>query len=111
VGLEASDDALVFRLDMSSKVGLKVLNPDALKIWWDNVAREIVLKKKDFPLLSLHFLIPPLNPVLIQVCSHPGLCVASIIKPQLSARLLVEGSWLRSFAYYERWKLLGSIGI
>jgi hypothetical protein len=38
VGLEASDDALVLRLDMSGKIGLKVLNLDALKIWWNNVA-------------------------------------------------------------------------
>ena len=58
VGLEASDDALVLWLDMSGKIGLKVLNLDALKIWWNNVAREIVLEKEDFSVFFVAFLDP-----------------------------------------------------
>lgn len=65
VGFEASDDALVFWLDMCGEVRLEVFDADVLKVRRYNVTREIILKEKDFSSLCLKFLIPLLNPILI----------------------------------------------
>jgi len=49
--LEALDDALVHWLDVRCKVWPEILNMDILKPIGDNVARKIVLQKKDLSML------------------------------------------------------------
>jgi hypothetical protein len=65
MGFEATDDALIFGLDMRGKVWFKILDPNVLKVVRDNMAREVVLKKKDLSSLFLKVSIPFLNPFLI----------------------------------------------
>jgi hypothetical protein len=82
---DARDDALVIWLDMGSKIWLEVLNSNALKIWRDNMAREVVLQEKYFPVCFLQFLVPLLDPILIQLRGHPHLCIVPVIKSQLAS--------------------------
>jgi hypothetical protein len=65
VSFEAADDPLIFGLDMRGEVWLKILNANVLKVFGNNMARKVVLKKENF--LSPHskVSIPFLNPVLI----------------------------------------------
>jgi len=111
VGFEATNYALVFGLDMRGEVGLKVLDPDILKVVGNDMAREIILKEKNLPSLCLKFSVLLLNPILIEVSGHPCFCVVSIIKPKLSTCLLVESPWPCSFANNERCKFLRTVGI
>jgi hypothetical protein len=43
MSFEASDDALIHQLDMSSEIWLKIPDMDVPKTIWDNVTREIIL--------------------------------------------------------------------
>ena len=43
MSFEASDDALIHWLDMSSEIQLKILDMNVPKTVWDNVIREIIL--------------------------------------------------------------------
>ena len=78
MSLKAPDDALVIRLDMGSEIWLEVLNSNALKIWRDDMAREVVLQEKYLSVCFLQFPVPLLKPVLIQLRSHPGFCVVLV---------------------------------
>src|SRR5882724_7824676 len=66
MSLEASDDALVHGLDMCSEIWLEVLNTNTLKTVWGDVTRKFVLQEKDLAIFRTKFLIPLLNPLLIQ---------------------------------------------
>jgi len=79
VSFEASDYTLVFGLNMCGEVWLEVFNSDVLKVIRNDMAGEVVLKKKNFVLLFLKISIPLLDPVLIEVSSHPCLCIVSVI--------------------------------
>jgi hypothetical protein len=106
MSFEALDYALVVGLNMCSEIWHKVLNSNILKAVGNNVARKVVLKKKDFASLCLQFLIPLLNPILIEKGHHPCLWIAFVIKPKLSISLLVECLWMCCFSDNKRWKLL-----
>ena len=80
MSFKASNYALVIRLNMCCKICLKVFDSDVLEIGGNNMTREIVLEKQNFPFLHLKFPIPLLNPVLIQLSSHPHICIALVIK-------------------------------
>ena len=111
MSFEASDYALVFGLNMCGEVWLEVFNSNVLKVVGNNMAREVVLEKKNFALCFLKFSIPLLNPVLVEVSSHPCLRIVSVIKPKLGTHLLVESARLCSFADHKRWTLLRPISI
>jgi hypothetical protein len=83
VSLEALDDTLILWLDMCSKVWLEVFNLKVPKIGRNNVARKVILQEKYFLVLCLEFLIPLLDPILIEMGSCPGFCVTLVIEPQL----------------------------
>ena len=111
VGFEASDDALVFWLDMCSKVWLEVFNLNVLEAIGNNMARKVILKEQYLPFFFLELVIPLLNPVLIDLGSHPSLHIISVVKPQLSTSLPLESSWPCCFPNDKRWEFLRSIGI
>ena len=83
MSLEALDDTLILWLDMHTKVWLEVFNLNVLKIGRNNVAGKFVLQEEYFSVLCLEFSIPLLNPILIEMSGHPGLCITSVIEPQL----------------------------
>lgn len=85
VSLEAPDYALILWLNMSSEVGLKVLNADVLEVRWDNVAGEVILKEQDLSPNCMELTVSLLNPLLIELCRHPCLCVVAVIESKLSA--------------------------
>lgn len=66
MGLEAAYDALVQRLDVSSKIGCKILDMDILKTIRNNMSGEVILEQKYFSICGAKRLIPFLNPFLIQ---------------------------------------------
>jgi hypothetical protein len=111
VGFEAVNYALVFGLYVCSEIWLEALHSDILKVVRNNVARKIILQKKNLVSLFLKFAILLLDPLLIEVSGHPRFCIVLIIKPKLSTCLLVEHSWPCCFANNESWKFLGPIGI
>jgi hypothetical protein len=111
MGFEASDDTLVLWLDMHSGVWLEVFNSDVLKVGRNNMARKVILKEEYFLIIFLKFVIPLLNPVLVELSSHPSLHVISVVKPQLHTSLLVESSWLHCFPNDKSWEFLRPIGI
>jgi hypothetical protein len=111
VGFEASDNALVLQLDMCSKVWFEVFNSDVLNVGRDNVAGKVILKQKYFSILGRKFTIPLLNPVLVELSSHPSLRIMLVIKSQLGTCLLVECSWSCCFSDDECGEFLRSIGI
>jgi hypothetical protein len=111
VGFEASDDALVFWLDVHGEVWLEVFNLDVLKVSRNDMAGEVILKEKYFSLLFSKFVIPPLDPLLVELGSHPSLCIISVVEPQLGTGLLVESPWPCCFPNDESWEFLGPIGV
>ena len=111
VGFKASDNTLILWLDMRSEVRLEVFDSDALEIGRDNVAGKVILKKKYVSSFRLKFAIPFLNPILIEMRSHPSLRIVSIIKPKLCTRLFVKRSRPCCFPYDKRSELLRSVGI
>lgn len=111
MGFEASDDALVLWLDMRGEVWLEVFNSDVLKVGRNNMARKVILKEEYFLILFSKFAIPLLNPVLIELSSHPSLRVISVVKPQLRTSLLVESSWPRCFPNDKSREFLRPIGV
>ena len=111
VGFEAVNYALIFGLYVCGEIWLKVFNSDVLKVIRDNMTREVILKKKNLAFFFLKFMIPLLDPLLIQVSSHPCFCIVLIIKPKLCTCLLVECLWPFCFSNNERWKFLGPISI
>lgn len=80
VGFETSNNSLVLRLDVGSEIGFEVLNLDALEVGRNDMARKVILNEKYLSSLCLKFMIPLLNPVLIEMGCHPGLCITSVIK-------------------------------
>ena len=111
VGFEASDDVLVFWLDMCSKVWLKVFDSNVLEAMGNNMARKIILKEQYLSFLFLELMILLLNPVLIDLGSHPSLGIISVVKLQLNTSLVLESSWPRCFPNDKRWEFLRSVGI
>ena len=110
MGFEATNDSLIFRLDVRGETWFKNFNRDVLKVVRDNVARKVVLKKENLspqPKISVPFL----DPFLIEVRCHPSFCVVSVMKPQLLTHFFVKSPWPCWFSDYKRWKLLGSICI
>ena len=111
VSLEAADDALVFWLDMRSKVRLKVFDMDVSKVGRNDMTRKVILQEKYFSVLFLEFSIPLLNPILIEMGGHPRLCIISLIEPQLHTHFFLECSRPRHFPNDKRGKLLRPTGI
>jgi hypothetical protein len=81
VSLETPNNTLVFGLDMCSKVWFKVFNSNILKVGRDDMARKVILEEKYFSFFFTKFLISTLKPFLIELDSHPGFCIISVIKP------------------------------
>ena len=75
VSLKASDDALVFWLDMCGEIQIKFFDMDVLKVGRNNMTRKVILQEMYFSILFLEFSIPLLNPILIEMGGHPGLCI------------------------------------
>lgn len=67
VSFEASDYTLIFGLDMCREVGFEVFDTDVLKVVRNNVAREVVLKKKDLSSPPMKISIPFTDPLLIEL--------------------------------------------
>ena len=98
MSFETADYPLVFRLDVCSEIWLEILNLDVLKVVGRNMSRKVVLKQENSASFRLKVTIPSLDPVLIKVSRHPGLCVVPVIKPELFTRLLFESSWACCFS-------------
>lgn len=111
VGLEALDDALVLWLDMHGKIWLEVFNLIVLKIGRNNVAGKVVLKEKYLLILGTKLTIPQLNPVLVELSSHPSLCIMLVVESQLGTSLFVEHAWSCCFPNDEGWEFLRTIHI
>jgi hypothetical protein len=75
------------------------------------MARKVILKEKYLSFLFSELVIPLLNPVLIDLGSHPSLHIISVVKSQLSTSLLLESSWPRCFPNDKRREFLGPISI
>jgi hypothetical protein len=83
VGFEASNDALIFWLDVRSKVRLEIFNLDIFEVSRNDVARKVVLEKY-LSLLFSELIVPFPDPGLIDLSRHPSCCIISVVKPQLS---------------------------
>jgi hypothetical protein len=79
VGFETLDDALIVGLDMCCEVWLKVFNSNTSETIRNDMPGEVVSKEKYLSVPCMDVPIPLKNPILIELSSHPCLCVISVI--------------------------------
>jgi hypothetical protein len=111
VGLETSDNALIIGLDMCCEVWLEVVNSNTSETIRNDMPREVVLKEKYLlvPCMDVPILLK--NPILIELSSHPCLCIISVIQSQLSTHLFLECSRTCCFPDDKRLEHIRTISI
>ena len=104
MGLEASDDALVHRLDVCGEIWFKDHNADILKVIRNDVVGCPVEERSCVPSLPIHDPIVETIPDRYRLSSR--LCVVPVMETKLCTCVISERSWLLCFPNDKRWTLL-----